>query len=414
MAIKLLGTTSRVESPFIQVKIGNYSFGVFNKQKGSGAYANMIKYKYPNYVKSLNITKLNGTVNTYTLQMIYQITAGDDPNFLEKVFGQQSNTRRMIISYGDYSTPSFNYKEEGCTITDVKSQIDFNNSSIVYTITAISDALSLQAGTYNFPKRKAKPSDVIKEILYNNAYGVLDVFYGMRNKELVLTKNLIAKDDNAVEIPAQYGVTILNYLNFLVNCMSSQLIGDNSSIKNSKYILTIHDDLMGEFGGPYFKISEIISNTKNINSLNTYEVNIGYPEGDAILNFSIDNNQTYSILYNYSKEINQSDYIYRLNDEGEMESVYSPILTNNRNSFKTEETDKTWWTQVTQYPIKATLTLKGLLRSAMLMTYVKINVYFYGQKHISSGTYVITKQVDDISESGFRTTLSLARIQGDF
>lgn len=55
------------------------------------------------------------------------------------------------------------------------------------------------------------------------------------------------------------------------------------------------------------------------------------------------------------------------------------------------ETDKTWWTQVTQYPIKATLQLKGLLRSAMLMTYVKVNVYFYGQKHISSGTYIVTK-----------------------
>jgi hypothetical protein len=49
----------------------------------------------------------------------------------------------------------------------------------------------------------------------------------------------------------------------------------------------------------------------------------------------------------------------------------------------------------------------------MLMTYIKVNVYFYGQKHISSGTYIITKQVDDISASGFRTTLSLTRIKGD-
>ena len=72
----------------------------------------------------------------------------------------------MIISYGDYSNPAFMYKEEGCTITDIKSNIDFKSSSITYTITAISDALSLKAGTYNFPKRKAKPSDIIKEILY--------------------------------------------------------------------------------------------------------------------------------------------------------------------------------------------------------------------------------------------------------
>ena len=413
MAVKLLGTTSRIETPFIQVKIGDHSFGVFNKQKGFGSYSNTVKYKYPNYIKSLNVVKVNGTVNTYTLNMVYQVTAGDDPNFLERVFGQQSNTRRMVISYGDYSTPSFTYREEKCTITNIKSQIDFVSSSINYTITAISDALSLQAGTYNFPKRKAKPSDVIKEILYSNAYGMLEIFYGMRNKDLVLSKELLASDDKSVDIPAKQGITILNYLNFLVSCMAPQVDSKNSIIKNSKYVLTVNDDVSGELGGPYFKISKIISNAKVLDSLSTYEVNIGYPEGDNIMSFSIDDDQTYSILYNYSKEIKQSDYVYRLNDEGEMETIYSPLLTNGKVSFKTEEPDKTWWTQVTQYPIKATLVLKGLLRSAMLMSYVKVNVYFYGQKHISSGTYIITKQMDDISESGFRTTLSLTRIQGD-
>lgn len=88
----------------------------------------------------------------------------------------------MTISYGDYSTPSFAYKEEGCTITDVKSNLDVANSCITYTITAISDALSLQAGTYNFPRRITKPSIVIQEILYNNKYGMLEVFFGMRDK----------------------------------------------------------------------------------------------------------------------------------------------------------------------------------------------------------------------------------------
>lgn len=78
----------------------------------------------------------------------------------------------MILSYGDYSMPSFIYKQETCTITDVKSTIDFNSSAISYTITAISDALSLKAGTHNFPRRVAKPSDIIKEILYKKSYGV--------------------------------------------------------------------------------------------------------------------------------------------------------------------------------------------------------------------------------------------------
>lgn len=47
------------------------------------------------------------------------------------------------------------------------------------------------------------------------------------------------------------------------------------------------------------------------------------------------------------------------------------------------------------------------------MAYVQLNVYYFGKKHINSGTYVITKQVDDISERGFKTTLSLVRIAGE-
>lgn len=47
------------------------------------------------------------------------------------------------------------------------------------------------------------------------------------------------------------------------------------------------------------------------------------------------------------------------------------------------------------------------------MSYVKLNVYYFGKKHINSGTYVITQQVDDVSFGGFKTTLSLVRIAGD-
>jgi hypothetical protein len=65
------------------------------------------------------------------------------------------------------------------------------------------------------------------------------------------------------------------------------------------------------------------------------------------------------------------------------------------------------------YPINAKLTIKGLLKPALLMSYVKINTYFYGHKHTSSGLYIITKQEDNIDASGYRTTLSITRISGD-
>lgn len=47
------------------------------------------------------------------------------------------------------------------------------------------------------------------------------------------------------------------------------------------------------------------------------------------------------------------------------------------------------------------------------MSYVQLNVYYFGKKHISSGLYVITKQVDRIDFAGFQTTLSLLRVGAD-
>ena len=68
---------------------------------------------------------------------------------------------------------------------------------------------------------------------------------------------------------------------------------------------------------------------------------------------------------------------------------------------------------MTQYPIKASITLRGLLRPAILMQNIKLNVYFYGRKHISSGVYIITSQKDSISKNGYSTTLDLIKIAQD-
>ena len=48
------------------------------------------------------------------------------------------------------------------------------------------------------------------------------------------------------------------------------------------------------------------------------------------------------------------------------------------------------------------------------MSYVRLNVRFYGKKHTSSGLYIITQQLDEINtNTGFKTTLSLVRVKGD-
>ena len=184
-------------------------------------------------------------------------------------------------------------------------------------------------------------------------------------------------------------------------------------IKSGQYVLTVRDDYQGIYGGPYFTVKRLSTSTQALTSLDVYEIDIGYPGVENIISFSIDDDQTYSILYNYQKDLQQSDYIYRINDAGNVEQVYSPAISNSRQFYKTTEKDKLWWTSVTQYPIKATLTLKGLLKAATLMSYVKVNVYFYSQKHLSSGLYTITKQQDSVDASGYKTVLSLSRIGGD-
>ena len=65
------------------------------------------------------------------------------------------------------------------------------------------------------------------------------------------------------------------------------------------------------------------------------------------------------------------------------------------------------------YPITATLKIKGLIKPAILMSYVYIDARFFGKQHYASGYYIITKQTDNIDSTGYRTTLSLLKVGGE-
>ena len=108
-----------------------------------------------------------------------------------------------------------------------------------------------------------------------------------------------------------------------------------------------------------------------------------------------------------------TQYVQRINDEGKIEEVLAPIISSGNGSRNIDNTDTAWWTSVTEFPIKVQLTIKGLLRPAILMTHVRLNILFYGRKFLDSGLYIITKQEDTIDSSGFKTTLNLTRIDGD-
>ena len=450
-----------VETPFIYVTIGKYTFGMPDK---SGSIPGSLDITFPNYMKSLEVIKTNGQVNQYTLHIEYGITESSDPNLIDRVFGSVSDTRLITISYGDWSSPNFVYKEETAIITTVSTDVSFSDSRINYTVNAVSNASNLTSTTFTFSSKFSKPSDVIMSTLYNQSYGLTDVFTGMKDKQKVIENNLICTNDKVVDIKTQ-NTDPLTYLNYLVNSMNDQTDSGNNIIKNSAYFLTICDDTMGKMGGPYFKISEVptgnatkgtssvqtkgnLLNPKNNTTIthsegggstsnsstsssstssggttsspvidstgtNTFEINVGFPGDNFVTDFSVNSDDSWAILYNWAGDVIVDNYTYNITDDGALSHSYSPSLVKSDTYNKVTADTSDWWTKMTQFPISATLVIKGLIRPSILMDYVKIHSYFYGMKHSSSGLYVITNQVDSISGDGYRTTLTLLRIDSD-
>ena len=420
--ISLLGSLSRIETPFIKVTIGNYTFGVYQRttetvKDTDGVFYETAKILYPNYLQSLTVQKINGQVNEYTLNLTYPVRPGDDPNFFEKVFSSVSKTRKIKFSYGDMSVPNYIYKDEEAIITDVKSNFNLKSGTISYTVSAVSSAKLGASGcfTFTFDKNQLyKPSTEIKKILNNPIYGLKDLFYGMINQESVDRLNLIPTTDKLVHLVSKENISPLEEINYLVSCMTS-----DSETFPPFYVLTIHDEINSEtaydrtietLGGPYFKISPVAKNQEHSDA---YEIDIGFPTANIVMSFNIENNENYSIYYDWQSQLTDNDYVLRLNDEGEWEKEYAVSWNSDNDQHITRDSDKTWWSKITQYPISANITIKGLLRPATLMQYVKLNILFFGRKHIASGTYIVTKQTDQIDGNGYRTTLGLTRVVGE-
>ena len=414
----LLSSQARVQAPWIKVTIGNFTFGVFDKKtrarsKDDKGFYTSYNVQYPSYVQKLNIIKINGQVNQYTLSIVYPVRPGDDPNFFDKVFSSVSKTRKIVFSYGDASMPSYVYKDEEAIITGITQQFDLEGSSISYTVKAISGAALGKTGSFTFINSgKKKPSDEIKRVFRNAKYGLKSIFTGMSNKNI---NSLVAGDDKAVTLDTKINISPLDYITYLVGCMipsgSSQ-----TDISKDIYILTLHDDTVYDklysdttsLGGPYFKVTRTSYAT---NQSDAYTVDIGYNTATIVRSFSIKQDENYSILYDYSNQLYPETYVQRLSNSGKWEQEFAPVATSNNTLRKTRAEDISWFTKMTKYPISATVKIQGLLRPATLMQYVRLNVVFPGGGvHTSSGLYIITQQQDDISGEGYITTLTMTRI----
>lgn len=396
----LLSSPAFVQTPVVHVQIGEYTFGVFKKD--SKGYR-----QYPNYIQSLEVTKINGQVNTYSLVINYPITEDSDPNYFEKVFSSVSKSRTIEFTYGDAAASSFLYKKETAIITRVKANFQLESSSIVYTVSAVSQLSLGLSGGYSFPASTKKPSDEIFRILEDPFYGLQDLFVGMRNITKVKSAGLIPQGDVATSIEKKDNISVIAYLEYLVSLMSPTA---GNAASGSFYILTFVDDPTGDFDGSYFKIVEVDCNVEHPEA---YQIDIGYPGSNYVFNFNVDNDENYAIYYDYQNKLHPQEYVSRINENGEYEEVYAPMISSANAKHSTDISDTTWWTKVTQYPIKASVTIKGLLRPAILMTYVRLNIVLFGKKHINSGLYIITKQVDKVDGSGYQTVLNMTKVAGD-
>lgn len=409
----LLSSQSRIQVPWVKVTIGAYTFGIFEGSTSRSAF----NVKYPNYIQDLTVTKINGQVNQYVLNVIYPITQFDDPNFFEKVFSSVSHTRKIIFSYGDAEVPAYTYKNEEALITKISQSFNLEACSIGYRIEAVSSAALTTDGSITelSDGNAVKPSDKIKSLFKSNK-SLQNTFTGMRAGDL---DSLISGDDQPVVLESKRNVSTIEYMNYLAGCMVPS--GTKPGLSKDIYILTIHDDTIidseqGSDGtngasGPRFKVTKTSHAAEHSDA---YEVDIGYNTSTIVRSFNIEQNENFSLYYNYQNEIHSEEYVRRLNKQGEWETVYSPTYMVRGNEFDANSSDSVWWTKATKYPITANITIQGLLRPATLMQYLRLNVIFPGgHKHLASGLYIVTKQIDNINSQGYTTQLTLTRINGD-
>lgn len=415
---KLLSSQARIQVPWVKVTIGDYTFGVFDEQTKSwgqdkAGFYQPFNIQFPQYIQQLEVQKINGQVNKYTLSIKYPVTQHDDPNFFEKVFSSVSRTRKIIFTYGDAENPAYVYKNEEAIITKISQTFNLQGSSIDYTVSAVSSAALQTDGTITVfgTGKKVRPSEEIKKLFKSNK-SLQNTFTGMSVADLDM---LIESGDMMVEVETKRNISAIDYINYLAGCMIPE--GSQAGLSKEIYIMTIYDDSITSADssmskkGPYFKVSKV---STVMDRDDAYEIDIGINTSTIVRSFSIENNENYSIYYEYQEKAHPEDYVRRINGDGIWEDVYAPTKMMRQNSYNTEASDKVWWTKATQFPINATIQVQGLLRPATLMQYVKLNVIFPGgRKHLSSGLYIVTKQVDNIGPNGYATNLGLTRIKGD-
>lgn len=385
----LLSFSTWVQAPTLIVSFNGITIGGYGN---SGD-------KYPNYIESLEVNKVNGKINSYTINLMHQIRFGEDPNTIDKLLSNTGYLNKLKIKYGDSSVGMY-YHEVEAVIREVTYSENPESSTINYTINALSSIGVADSAYSNYANVVDKPSNVIRNLLYDNpntSPTLLSSFPGMRDRQQVESLGLIPSSDSEVTIGGMQNVTINTYLTHVISCMHNDLY---------TYYLNYIDD--NTIGGSYFKITEISKQAVNDNSLaNSYYVNIGYPSANNVLSFIVDEDVYFPMIKEYHGGI--KTYDYDVDNAGNIvQREVNNLLEDNFGNTGLAENN--WWDFVTNYPIKASLTIQGLVNPVILMSDIYIDANYYGWTDYTSGIYKVTGQVDKISKSGCTSTLKLLKV----
>ena len=389
----LLSYPTVVEAPVIVLNMNGVVIG------GYGNFGD----RYPNYISSMTVDKTSGRINQYRINLVYQVRFGEDPNFIDKLLSKTGFTNKIQILYGDANGGKL-FRDDEALVTDVTFNENVATKSISYTITATSSIISASSAMSNYSAKTDKPSNLIRKLFYSSndtSRALLSSFSGMAQKTLVESSGLIPTNDSVVRTQPMINVSPLAMLNYYV----SGMYNENT---NSLYALTYHDDTTNEFNGPYIKIISIGETDSSTLDGGYFEIDVGYPGDNFVINFSVDNGVYFPLVYKYNQDLPK--WVYDIDNDGNIYSTKTNSLVTNNKFNRPNVIMSEWWKRVTEYPISATLTIKGLMKAVMLGSYIRVNVLFYGNQDLASGLYVITGQSDSISGSGYITTLSLLRV----
>lgn len=371
-----------VEAPFIELTIGDYTFGVKSEEEN-----------YPNYINGLSVVRTNGSMNEYTISLTHQISPGRNPNFIDELLAK-NGYNKIGIKYGDANSNVI-FTDNSALLTGATTNFDFASCNIKYTVKATSSVMSVATHKVNRESVTDKGSNIITNLLTSNT-ALSEVYPKMKDLNYVSLNNLIPKDDAIITIDAMDNINDFNYLKTIVAAMRSE------ANPNASYYLILADE--------YFKIFESAVDNAAYDA-QLYEVNVNYPDDNQIFSFTNETDFTWPIAYEYGGNI--VDYDYNITNRGDIS--YSKISSNNmlknRSSMYTNTADN-WWKQVTEFPTNAKLTCRGLLSPLLLMTYIKVNCYYFGSQRTTSGVYLVVGQEDSLDGGGYRTTLSLIKVAG--